>query len=314
MRVGQNPAKFVSTVPKPARVTVAIITYIPFLDGYYAESLEVLKTCLRSIWNHTETPFDLLVFDNASCEEVRTFLGEAHKEGKIQYLVLSENNIGKVAAWNFIFSASPGEIVAYADSDIYFKPGWLTALLAVLEKYPKAGMVTGMPMWSPEKFSTSTIQWALDDPGINLKRGKLLSWEDYWTHAQSLGQDEATARSNFASQEDICISHNGDRYYVGAGHFQFVCRKSILRQIIPMKAERPMGQVRQLDVAINGKGYLRLATSRWWVNHLGNTVTDFKSDHSRINRPATRTNKIRGPLRRVIQWIYHKSFNLLYRN
>ena len=36
MRVGQNPAKYVKEVAKPARVTVAVLNYIPFLSGFYA--------------------------------------------------------------------------------------------------------------------------------------------------------------------------------------------------------------------------------------------------------------------------------------
>ena len=60
MRVGQNPAKFIDHVPKPARVTVALVTYIPFLSGYYGESLEVLKVCLESLWKNTGLPYDLL--------------------------------------------------------------------------------------------------------------------------------------------------------------------------------------------------------------------------------------------------------------
>ena len=80
MRVGQNPAKAIEYTSQPNRVTVAIITYIPFLSGYYAESLEVLKSCLSSISQNTPQPYDLLVFDNASCLEVQKYLIEArHK-------------------------------------------------------------------------------------------------------------------------------------------------------------------------------------------------------------------------------------------
>jgi hypothetical protein len=38
MRKGQNPAKFVKDVPKPQRVTVAVLNYIPFLSGFYAQT------------------------------------------------------------------------------------------------------------------------------------------------------------------------------------------------------------------------------------------------------------------------------------
>jgi glycosyltransferase involved in cell wall biosynthesis len=251
MRLGQNPAKAIDHVAKPARVTVAVVSYIPFLGGYYSQSLDVLKACLESIWRNTDQPYDLLVFDNASCVEVRTYLTAQQQEGRIQFLVLSEKNIGKGGAWNVIFAGAPGEIIAYADSDIYFLPGWLPAQLKVLETFPNAGMITGMPMWSPAEYSTSTVRWADNQPEARLERGKLLAWEDYWRHARSLGQSEAEAQSHFDAQVDICLFYQGQRYYIGAGHFQFVARRDVLQRALPIPSERPMGQVRSLDKALN---------------------------------------------------------------
>ena len=49
MRLGQNPAKSIEHVPQPQPVTVAVVSYIPFLSGYYAEGLAVLKACLESL-------------------------------------------------------------------------------------------------------------------------------------------------------------------------------------------------------------------------------------------------------------------------
>ncbi len=326
MRIGQNPAKFVESVPQPARVTVAIITYIPFLGGYYAEMLDVLKLCLASLWAHTDLPFDLLIFDNASCPEVREYVTGEHAAGRIRYLVLSEENLGKAAAWNFAFAAAPGEIIAYADADIYFEHGWLSALVGVLDAFPNAGMVTGIPMWSPPQFSTATVAWA-ETAGVTLERGKLLSWEDYWKHAHSLGQGEAEARANHTGQTDMLITLPNPqspitnyRFFIGAGHFQFVARKSVLMEVLPIEADKPMGQVRRLDVAINERGYLRLSTSQWWVRHLGNMLAhpelieglEGVADPRRVDlRPLK--PRLRGPLRRFVQWVYHQAFEMLYK-
>ena len=112
MRVGQNPAKFIDHVAQPQRITVAVANYIPFIGGYYATSFEELQACLNSIWENADLPFDLMVFDNASCAPVRQFLSQAYDQGKIQYLVLSDRNVGKGGAWNFIFGAAPGEYLA----------------------------------------------------------------------------------------------------------------------------------------------------------------------------------------------------------
>src|SRR5512139_870617 len=102
MRIGQNPAKNVKDVARPARITVAVLNYIPFMSGFYAEQLDVLKVCLESIRESADLPYDLLVFDNASCEEVRQYLLDEHQAGRIQFLFLSEKNLGKGGAWNII--------------------------------------------------------------------------------------------------------------------------------------------------------------------------------------------------------------------
>ena len=66
MRKGQNPAKFVKDVARPERITVALLNYIPFLSGFYSETLDVLKVCMESMRRDAGLPFDLMVFDNGA--------------------------------------------------------------------------------------------------------------------------------------------------------------------------------------------------------------------------------------------------------
>ena len=126
MRKGQNPAKFVKEVARPERITVALLNYIPFLSGFYAETLDVLKACMESMRTDAGLPFDLMLFDNGSCPEVRDFLVKEKEEGQIQYLILAEKNMGKGGAWNVILAGAPGEIIAYTDSDVLFSPTWIS--------------------------------------------------------------------------------------------------------------------------------------------------------------------------------------------
>jgi len=74
-------------------------------------------------------PFDLMVFDNGSCAEVRDFLIKEKEEGRIQYLILAEKNMGKGGAWNTMLAGAPGEIIAYTDSDVLFLPNGFRVLL-----------------------------------------------------------------------------------------------------------------------------------------------------------------------------------------
>ena len=319
MRIGQNPAKFIEQVPQPARVTVTTVTYIPMLSGYFEQSLDILKICLNSVRENTDEPYDLMVFDNASCPEVRQYLLEEQEQGRIQYLLLSEENVGKAGAWNVIFGAAPGEVIAYADSDVYYYPGWLSPQLEALDKFPNVGMITGMPMWSPEEFSTSTVQWAEEDPEVVIERGEFLAWEDHWRHARSLGGDEARVRKFFSDVEDIRLTFQDKYYYVGAGHFQFVGYKKVFQSVLPIPNNRPMGQVRLLDVAINERGYLRLSTSDWWVQHLGNRLSEdeFKVGGPQTNLKGRERNRpwiLKWQLAEdFLYWIYHRLFEFLHR-
>jgi len=322
MRIGQNPAKSLEPVEPPPRVMVAVVNYIPALSGYFADSLNVLQTSLQSLWQHTDFPYELLVFDNASCAEVRQFLLQAHEQGRIHYLLLSENNIGKSAAWNIIFGSARCELLAYADHDIFYYPGWLKALVDIIDHVPQVGMVTGMPLLNPEEFSTQTIAWAQTHPEAVLDRGRLLSWEDYWRHAGKLGNDESKARAFYEEHDSLRLTYHGQAYYVGAGHFQFLARREVLQQVIPLPAQRMMGQVRALDTAVNELGYLRLCSSQWWVEHIGNTLEKRFVEALGNGREALipRAKKGNGksiwrfkPLRRLLIGLHEKTFQLLNR-
>jgi cellulose synthase/poly-beta-1,6-N-acetylglucosamine synthase-like glycosyltransferase len=145
MRVGQNPARFVEKVEQPANITLAVVNCIPFVSGYYEQSLNVLKACLTSIHENTPEAHDLMVFDNHSCKEVRQYLQQAYEQGVIQFLILSDKNIGKIGAWNTMFGAAQGEYVVFSDGDILFHPGWLPASMELFKTFPNTGMVTARP-------------------------------------------------------------------------------------------------------------------------------------------------------------------------
>ncbi len=326
MRIGQNPVKVSRPpLPPPQEVTVVVVNFIPYLSGYFERSLEVLQISLESLWANTRVPFDLLVFDNASCPEVRDYLLEEHRAGRIQYLVLSEKNVGIPGAWNFAFQAAPGKFVAFADYDIYFYPGWLEAHLQVIETFPKVGMVTGTPIRPPVEISSSTLAWAEREPEAALERGVLQGWEDYRAHVLSLGFTEEEARRTYHEGEDIRLRYRGQEVFVGAGHFQFVAPKAVLQEVLPLPLRHAMGDERLLDRRIDEKGYLRLCLPRRYVQHIGNVPSEEILALAQ-KRPAVtpRRTPSRGrrwlyaladfPLvRRGLLFLYNRIFKLYYK-
>ena len=317
MRKGQNPAKFVKDVPRPERITVALLNYIPFLSGFYAETLDVLKVSLESMRRDAGLPFDLMVFDNGSCAEVRDFLVHEKEQGRIQYLTLSEKNMGKGGAWNVVLAGAPGEIIAYTDADVLFSPKWLSRSVEILETYPNVGMVTARPFRTPPEFYENTVKWAREN--ATLEEGQFIPWETFLEFNLSLGQTEAENRKVYAETKDWKIVYQGVPAMAGASHWQFTAYKSTLQQFLPFDMDKPMGQVRQLDRRMNDAGLLRLMVSDPLAMNMSNTLGYLRGElkdsgkGKSKNRVGWKQRLLElGPVKRVLLSIYNRIFSWYY--
>lgn len=317
MRKGQNPAKSVKEVIRPQRVTVALLNYIPFLSGFYAETLDVLKVSLESMRKDAGLPFDLMIFDNGSCEEARNFLVQEKEAGRIQYLILSEKNMGKGGAWNVMLAGAPGEIVAYTDADVLFYPNWLSRSVEILETFPNVGMVTARPFRTPPEFYESTLKWA--KASAQLDEGQFIEWNTFLEFNLSLGQTEEENKKVYAETKDWRIQYENVTAMAGASHWQFTAYKSTLQQFLPFDMDKPMGQVRQLDKRMNDAGLLRLMVSDPLAMNMSNTLGYLRGEL--LGKDKGRRMKDKGlkrrllefaPLKKVLLAVYNKIFGWYY--
>lgn len=291
MRIGMNPSKRFPAAAVPNDVTVVTVTYIPELSNFWTQSLDVLKVCLGSLLNNTRRDFDLMVFDNNSCEEVKSYLLDLHQRGAIQYLILSDRNVGKVGAMNVMFQGAPGRYIAYTDSDVLFYPGWLDESIRIFETFESVGMVSGRP-WHPIdqldiELHEANLSLASDIPGVEIKQGDLIPSAVLREHADSIGGEVPSL--NDLGHLDARMTKNGVSAIGFGSHFQFVTTKDAVQAIGPLDVST-MGLgtgVRMWDDRIRDLKLLRLALERPLVRHMGNALDGENPD---ILRKLTGSN------------------------
>ena len=276
MRIGSNPFKSEKhSVYTPKDITIAILVYIPYLWGYFEHKFEILKVSLASLIKHSDLPCDLLVFDNGSCSEVIRYLSDLHARRLIRFLVLAEENLGVMGAYNMIFPAAPGKYVAYADDDIFYYPQWLSNQIRILEAFPRAGMVSGLPTWQNFcQYTGSNATEANADPSITVER--MVGWRKDWAddYAESIGWDLNGFTKMCKDVEVTKLTRNGISAFGTCTHCQFVTSKLAAGAVLPIDPEgKAMWRVMRFDEKMDKAGFMRLSTTRPYVRHMGNRLS-----------------------------------------
>ena len=282
-RLGTNPSRGKTLDFTPPRVTVAVLVYEPNQLGYFQHRLDVTKLTINSIIKNTKKPFELLVFDNGSCEDMVSHLKSLHESGQIDTLVLSRQNIGKLNALWRIAHLAQGEVIAYTDDDVYHLPGWLPAHLEILDTYPNVGAVTGFYIKQRVAMSSEkTLEWVAQEEAANnltVERGQLIpqKWEE--EYMDNSGRTLERYQNEVAGLEDVVVDFKGLKAWVSAHHFQVLIPKKVIIEVLSEMLEegwsdQMMGRMVEMDDRMDARGYLRLTTYAQTMRLLGNTIDD----------------------------------------
>ena len=211
---------------------------------------------------------------------MRDYLLELQQQKVIQFLIFSQHNLRKLGAVDFLLSSAPGEIVSFADSDVFFLPGWLEASLQVIEAFPEAGQVTALPTIDKRTLVESTLAGIEKAPNLTIQRGANLIPEKFTeAHRLSLGKSPKSYYEDTQHRQDIRITRNGVSAYVTAQDFQFTMRKELVYKVIPLKVLSPEEYYDPiyspvLERRLDRLGYWRLSTIDYLVHHMGNQAPE----------------------------------------
>ncbi|KAF0109293.1 MAG: putative glycosyltransferase [Anaerolineaceae bacterium] len=321
-RIGMNPNRDHKTDYHPARVTLAMLTCLPEEAGYFEHRFDSMRVSLESLIANTPQPYDLLVFDNGSCPRWVDYLRGLRGAGKIQYLLLSSRNIGKLGALKIIFNAAPGEIVAYTDDDVFFLPGWLDEHLKIIDTYPNVGSVCGLYMRPLMAYGIKSTMKFIKRRDVKVERGMLLPREMEQHYIDHMGRTWESYQKETDGLEDIAVTFNGVQAFVSAGHHQFVAPRHVILEALPkVWGGELMGKMRDLDNEVDRLGCLRFCTRTFLTRLTGNALDAETAALAReygieATAPITRlpgrlSNRI---LRwKVIRELAHRIYNALFR-
>jgi GT2 family glycosyltransferase len=98
---------------------------------------EHLPPCLESIQRYTDSPYETIVFDNASTDGSRDYLRTVPNIT----LVESPVNLGCPPGRAQAIALARGEFVVFLDNDTVVTPGWLSTFLGHARRHPEIGLL-----------------------------------------------------------------------------------------------------------------------------------------------------------------------------
>lgn len=271
-RRGSNPTKAGGALPPFGEVRLIIPLYLPALDGYFEDGLRIFEKMLQSIESTTDNRVLVTVIDNGCAPEVGRSLERYLAEDRIDRLVRSRRNRGKVDAVLAELKATYEPVVVVADSDVVFRPGWVDAVRAGFAAFPECGLLGLHPAPDIRWHASSSMLAGARSRHAHIVRAPVADVADLERFAQGVGR-AATVQP---VEGQLLVSRDGHALMFGIAHFAFALRREAI-------ADLPDGPSLSTRNGVDCD-YFELPADRagWWcasvlwalVHHVGNTIDD----------------------------------------
>ncbi|BAU10248.1 putative glycosyl transferase [Leptolyngbya sp. NIES-3755] len=136
---------------------------------------QFLPIAIESALSQTYPDVEVIVVDDGSIDRSRTII---QQYGSSIKAVLKENG-GQSSAFNAGFQASTGEIICFLDSDDYFMPDKISAIVEVFNQHPEIDwcfhglkLIDKNANLIPSKTTLTTRLWDFRD---SIRQGQLLN-------------------------------------------------------------------------------------------------------------------------------------------
>lgn len=325
-----NPQKQSKKIQLKCQHRLIIVVFIPSLDGYYKNVLEVFKLCLDSAITTTNLNCAITVVNNASCDEVGIYLDSVLGNNSIDTVIHHKENIGKIDALIGAARASREPIITVSDVDILFKQGWQIEIEKIFEVIKNVASVSPIPCRNFINYETSST---FNEILFNRVKFKYQSIpENHITQNMFLESFHWELETDKNVKWPV-IESNGVKAIVGSGHQILSMRRELFFNTVPKEPSLVLvgnnSEFLYCDQPINRSGGMRLATYNNYAYHMGNTVEDWMRDVQKDNEAILKASNKDAivfklpdfkPKNPNMSWyklkkrVVHRLFNLIHGN
>ncbi len=194
---------------------------------------DITMRCIESIIKNTDYPYHIIIVDNGSDYETKTYLEQLRDDSRIKKytLIRNEENSGATKAFNQGMLAAKAPLILLLNNDTIVTKGWLTEMVRAINSAPDVGIVnpnsnnmgTRVPKnktldeFAKElsrRFSGKFIEQGLAVGFCYLMKRKMLDEIGIWNESYGFGNYEET-------EHCILARRAGYRFLMAKGTYVF---------------------------------------------------------------------------------------------